>query len=153
VVVPAGIPRGVSLFLLPSLGVALLWIAAACFVLSWLGAAPRSAEELIFPLSLVLFCALRALVGVLTVLAACQRWPWFFLLGSVGAIGIDGALVGGVVGNGPARVCCFSPDFYPQVEDYAALLSLATQGALGLGFAWSVWRRRGLTELDAPQET
>jgi hypothetical protein len=132
-VVPAGIPRAVSVCLIPLVVLWHVWgVGGALDLLDLLLGAPASRGELavpIWPLSL-----LHLLVVGGAMVAAYRRQRGLFLLSWAVGIGIDAVpACGALLSSG-----------HPSYDLHLAHASLAAQGALGLGFAWSLWRRRGL---------
>src|SRR5262249_3746262 len=133
-VVGAGLPRAISVFLPPMLAITLLWTLATVLALGDLLDVVRGTRTLAFVLASLSLCLIRALAAGATLLAACEGWRRLFFLASGLALGLDTAL---------ARFALPCSDI--RADDVRiALAGGAAQAALALVFAFSVWRRRGL---------
>jgi hypothetical protein len=133
-VVKAGIPRAVSVFLPPVLGMTLVWALGSVLALGDLADVVRGRRSLAFVLASLALCVLRALTAGISLLAAYEGRKRAFFAASALALGHDAALA-----------------LYPipcsdiRADDvHIALAGLVAQGALTLVFAFSVWRRHGL---------
>ena len=132
--VPAGIPGRVSYFLLPVLGMVLVWCVGSLLALCDFKDVFLGERDFGFVSASFLLCAVRAVSGGLTLLAAYQRREGLFWLGSALAIGLDAILA-----------CELIPCSDHQADDVrVACAGLVTQTSLALGFAWAAWQRRGL---------
>jgi hypothetical protein len=135
-VVTPGIPPLISIFLLPLLGLLFFWILANGLALLDLGDVVHGARSLPFVLSSLLLCLARAVAAGASLIGACARMRRLFFLASAAAIGLDLLL---------ASVAIPCSDH--RTDDVRmALAGLAVQVPLVLGFAWSLWRRRGLVD-------
>lgn len=133
-VADAGIPRVTSVFLPAVLGIVLLWGLGTMLALGDLADVVRGTRSLPFVLASLTLCVVRALDAGATLLAAYERRSGAFFLASALALGIDVAL---------AELPLPCSDNRSD-DVHMALAGAAAQAALALGYAVSVWRRRGL---------
>jgi hypothetical protein len=144
IAVEAGIPPAVSVFLAPVVVLSLLWMFGIVAGTLDLADVVRGTRSFGFWLSSLSLCVTRAIAGGATVSAAIERSRRDFFVASAVALALDTALV------------LFPlPCTDHRNEDVGvALANVAAQAALLLGFAISVWRRRGLAERveAAPEE-
>ncbi len=133
-VVEPGVPPAISIFLPPVLGVTLLWSLATALALGDLPDVARGTRSSTFVIASLSLCLIRAVAAGATLLAACERRSALFFLASVLGLALEVALA------------CFAlPCSDIRSDDvHVALAGGAAQAALTLGFAFSVWRRRGL---------
>ena len=133
-VVKAGIPRAISVFLPPVLGITLIWALASALALGDLADAARGTRPLALVLASLALCLVRVLGCGTTLLAALRGSRRLFFLACGLGLGLDAAL---------ARFALPCSDI--RADDIrVALAGGAAQAALMLAFAFSVWRRRGL---------
>jgi hypothetical protein len=129
-----GIPRAMSLFLPPAFGVVLLWCLATVLALGDFKDVAQGTRSLPFALASLSLCLIRAAAGGATLLGAWERRGALFFLAGGLALGLDTALA-----------CVELPCSDVRTDDVRmALAGGAVQAALILGFAVSLWRRRGL---------
>jgi hypothetical protein len=139
-VVEAGVPRAVSVFLPLVFGITLLWTLATALALGDLADVVRGTRPLAFVLASLSLCAIRALTGGAALFAASEGWTSLFFLASGLGVGHDAAL---------ALFALPCSDI--RADDIRmALASGAAQVVLMLGFALSMWRRRHLVASACP---
>lgn len=132
-----GIPRATSLFLAPVFAVCLLWSLATVLALADLKDVVAGTRSLAFVLASLGLCAVNAVASLVVFFASIGRWTRGVFLGGLVALGLDASLYLHSVPCSDHR----ADDVWMAVASGVAI------GALLLGYAVSVLRRRG-TEAD-----
>jgi hypothetical protein len=139
-VAPPGIPRATSMFLPAALGITLLWGLATVLALGDLKDVVQGTRSLPFVLASLALCFVRAAAGGAALLGAWERSAGVFFVAAAVALGLDVALA-----------CARLPCSDIRADDvHMALAGGGVQAALALGFAMSLWRRRGLLASARP---
>jgi hypothetical protein len=139
-IVPAGIPRAVSVLLAPVLGITLMWAIAMVLGLGDFADVVHGKRPLVLVLASIALAVVRTLSGGATLIAACDGNGRHLFLASALALGLDAAL---------ARFALPCSDV--RADDVrVALAGGAAQAALALAFAFAAWRRRGLVASAYP---
>lgn len=138
VVVPAGIARAVSVWVVPVAFLAFMWTVAAGLGVCDYGDVIKGRRTFARVTASLVLCAVRAVAGYASVGSAVGCNARAFAASSALALALDGALFAWPL-----------PCSDDRSDDLAvAALGLTVQGLFAAGFGWSWWRRRGL--LDAP---
>ncbi len=133
--VARGIPRAVSFFLPPAVLLAAGWSLAILLALGDLPGALSGRRALGHALASLALCVARAACGWGTVAAVAERSARWFALACGGALALDALLFALPIPCSDVR----------GDDVRAALERLLAHAPLACGFAWSLWRRRGLT--------
>jgi hypothetical protein len=138
-VVPAGIPRAASLLLLPAALLAALWSICIVLAIGDLPAAFGGNRPFGPALSSLALCVARAAGGWSSVGAVLGRQGRAYAAAAALTLGLDATLA-----------CVAIPCSDTRANDVTtALTGLLVHAPLTLGFAWSLWRRRGVVAAAA----
>lgn len=131
--VGAGIPRSVSVFVLPSGLLAAFWSLATALALSDIPAVLSGTRRLSAVLASLALCVASALLGWTSLDATLERHDRLFAPAIALALGLDAALVA-------LPLPCSDVRADDVRMAYAGLI---THAPLALAYAWHHWRRRG----------